>query len=161
MDPKRLRAFASCDYIMSVGVGLKEKEKNGGRGRERPPAYSLADLKCVLSRAIFSWGNGQKSCRNTADKRKKWYTLICHYNMPDCLLNEDDSVRPSFSLFHFSFSILSVMHRKTIAFYATFVEPVLMAQQLWKAIYEYEKQMLQYLAAVWTAAIWDHHCISI
>ncbi len=74
VDPKRLRALAACDYIMSVGVGLKEKEKNGGRGRERPPAYSLADLKCVLSRAIFSWGNGQKSCRNTADKRKN-YTL--------------------------------------------------------------------------------------
>lgn len=34
VDPKRLRASAACDYIMSVGVGLKEKEKNGGRGRE-------------------------------------------------------------------------------------------------------------------------------
>lgn len=78
VDPKRLRASSVFGYVMRVGVGLKEKEKTGGRERERPPAYSPADLKCVLSRAIFSRGNGQKSRRNTADNRKK----IIRSNLP-------------------------------------------------------------------------------
>ncbi len=105
VDPKKVKS-PCCMWLYHECGGWPQRKgkERRERKRERPPAYSLADLKCVLSRAIFSWGNGQKSCRNTADKRTKLYTLICHYNMADCLLNEDDSIRPSFSLSFISLS---------------------------------------------------------
>lgn len=50
-------------------------ERERHREKERPPAYSPADLKCVLSRAIFSVRKWAKVTQEHCRKQKKNDTL--------------------------------------------------------------------------------------
>ncbi len=71
VDPKRLRALAACDYIMSVGVGLKEKEKNGGRGRERDLQRTHWQIWSVCSAGLFLAEEMGKSHAGTLQTKEK------------------------------------------------------------------------------------------
>lgn len=97
--PKKVKR-PCCMILCHEGVGWPERERKEWREKEteRDLQHTHRQIWSVCSAGLFLvWGNGQKSCRNTAESRKKLYALICHYKAADCLLNRDDSICPSFS----------------------------------------------------------------